>query len=341
MAKPDPKFVIVIGTSAGGLNALIEVISQIDPSIDAAILIVMHLSRMGISDFLRHRLSQQTELTCIVPSNRMQIKKGCIYIAPPDQHLVVKDGEVALGRGPEENRWRPSIDVLFRSAATTYDGRVIGVILTGLLDDGMIGMQAIKRCGGKTIVQDPNEAEFPDMPLAVLNNMDVDRCISLSEIGAAIGSLVQQNDLSVAHIPADLKTEAEIAQKVSIGIDLVESLGDHTVFTCPDCGGGLWKITNQGLDHYRCYIGHAYTENELNFGQGESIESTLWVAARLMEERRKLLKSLEDKNIQKGFTRIAKQHETRRRELDAHIIRIKDLLFAVQENKADEEPSTS
>src|SRR5665647_95453 len=176
----EPKFVIIVGTSAGGLKALSEFAGQLKPGLDAAVFIVMHLSRTSISDFLMHRLQPLTDLKCEVATEGATIKKGHIYVAAPNLHLLVKKGKIILGYGPEENRWRPSIDVLFRSAAAAYSTRVIGVILTGLLDDGTTGMLAIKRSGGTCIVQNPNEAEFPDMPLSVLDNMEVNYCISLA-----------------------------------------------------------------------------------------------------------------------------------------------------------------
>jgi two-component system chemotaxis response regulator CheB len=182
----EPKFVIVVGASAGGLNALSEFAGQLKPEIDAAVFIVMHLSRTSISDFLMHRLQPLTQLQCEVATEGATIKKGHIYVASPNLHLLVKKGKIILGRGPEENRWRPSIDVLFRAAAAAYSTRAIGVVLTGLLNDGTTGMLAIKRSGGTCIVQDPNEAEYPDMPLSVLDNMEVNYCISLAEMGEVI-----------------------------------------------------------------------------------------------------------------------------------------------------------
>lgn len=179
----NPKFVIVVGTSAGGINALSEFVGQLKTGMDAAVFIVMHLSRTSISDFLFHKLQPLTKLQCEIAAENASIKKDHIYIASPNLHLLVKKGKIILGRGPEENRWRPSIDVLFRSAAAAYSTRTIGVVLTGLLDDGTTGMLAIKRSGGTCIVQDPNEAEYPDMPLSVLNNMEVDYSIGLANMG--------------------------------------------------------------------------------------------------------------------------------------------------------------
>ncbi|HYF31510.1 MAG TPA: chemotaxis protein CheB [Chitinophagaceae bacterium] len=329
----EPRYIIVVGASAGGLNALTELTSQLNPDIDAAIFIVLHLSRTGISDFLAHRLQQFTSLHCVIAADGGSIHKGHIYIARPNYHLIVKDGKTIIGRGPTENRWRPSIDVLFRSAAVQYDGRVIGIILTGLMDDGMSGMQAIRRSGGKCIVQDPNQAEYPDMPLAVLNSMEVDHCAPLQEMGKLITDITSNKNVQQTEIPQDLRIEAEISQRVAIGIDVVSNLGEQSVYTCPDCGGGLWRIMNNSTDRYRCYTGHLFSERDLVIKQADQIEGTFWVALRMMEERRNLLIKMEMDARQRGFNRIALEHHSKLKDLEEHITKLKDLLFAVQTNE--------
>src|SRR4051812_1420804 len=173
----EPRFIIVAGASAGGLNALCEFVAQLQEDTDAAIFLVLHLSKVGIGTFLHNKLQQFTQLHCMLAQDNMPIKKGTVYIAPPDYHLIIKKGVMIISNGPQENRWRPSIDVLFRSAAAAYGERVIGVVLTGLLNDGSSGMAAIKKVGGSTIVQDPNEAEYPEMPLSVLSSIEVDYAV--------------------------------------------------------------------------------------------------------------------------------------------------------------------
>lgn len=157
----EPKFVVVVGTSAGGLNSIIELSMQLTAAMDLAVFIVMHVSRTSFSDIILHRIQKATVFTCKVTENEDAIRSKHLYLAPGDRHLVLEKGRILLGDGPTENRWRPSIDVLFRSAAAAYDGRCIGIILTGLLNDGASGMLAIKRSGGVTMVQDPTQAEYP------------------------------------------------------------------------------------------------------------------------------------------------------------------------------------
>ncbi len=326
-----PKFIIVVGTSAGGMNALIELVSQLKDNMDAAFFIVMHLSRTSISDFLVHRLQPHTSLKCEVATEDAKIKKGHIYVAAPNQHLLVKKNKIILGRGPEENRWRPSIDVLFRSAAAAYSTRVVGVVLTGSLDDGTSGMLAIKRSGGICMVQDPNEAEYPDMPLSVLNNMEVDHCILLHQMGETIFEITQTNPEEIA-APQDVILESEIAERVVVDYEHVKQLGEKSIYACPDCGGGLWDIPKQNgkSDRYRCHIGHSYSEKDLVVKQGEILESTLWIALRIMEERGNLLKKMEDDNNKKGLSRMAASYREKGEDIQFHVDKMKQILFATQ-----------
>ncbi len=327
----DPKFVIVIGTSAGGMNALIELVAQLKPGMDAAVFIVFHLSRTSVSDFLALRLQQHTSLKCSIAKDGEAIEKDHIYIAAPNHHLLVKKNKILLGSGPEENRWRPSIDVLFRSAAAAYSTRTIGVVLTGLLDDGTTGMDAIKRSGGSSIVQDPNEAEYPDMPLAVLNSMEVDHCISLSQMGDVIFNITQTTP-EEKPAPHDVIIESEIAERVVVDFESVKQLGEKSIFACPDCGGGLWNIKNGSgnVSRYRCHIGHSYSEKDLEVKQSEIMESTLWVALRIMEERKTLLKKMEGDNAKKGFSNFAKGYAQKGEALQLHIDNLKEVLFATK-----------
>ncbi|CAM4309382.1 chemotaxis protein CheB [Gillisia hiemivivida] len=336
-----PKFIIVVGTSAGGMNALIEFVSQLKENIDAAFFIVMHLSRTSISDFLVHRLQPHTSLKCEVAKEDAKIEKGHIYVAAPNQHLLVKKNKIILGWGPEENRWRPSIDVLFRSAAAAYSTRVIGIVLTGSLDDGTTGMLAIKRSGGTCMVQDPNEAEYPDMPLSVLNNMEVDYCIPLHQMGETIFEISQNNPEEIA-APQDVIIESEIAERVVVDYEHVKQLGEKSIYACPDCGGGLWDIPKQNVglndkvgqgnsDRYRCHIGHSYSEKDLVVKQGEILESTLWIALRIMEERRTLLKKMEDDNQKKGLSKMASSYQEKGEDIQFHVDKMKEILYATQD----------
>lgn len=325
-----PTFIVVIGASAGGLDALTEMVRNLQPGLDVAYCIVLHLSRKGIGDFVVHRLKQVTDMPCQLAVNGGAIRSGHIYIARPNQHLLVKDNKFILGGGPEENRFRPSIDVLFRSAAVAYSSHAIGVILSGLLDDGTSGMRAIQRSGGISIVQDPNEAEYPDMPLSVINNMEVDHVASLQEIGMLIAPIIKLKKGKKKVAPKDVVDESRIAEITAVGINDIEKIADISVFGCPDCGGNLWAVKGDIIKRYRCHIGHAYSEKDLVIKQAETASSTLWVALRMMEERKHLLKKMQVESEKKGHKSLYLSHVERHDEMERHITTLKKILFDLQ-----------
>jgi two-component system chemotaxis response regulator CheB len=326
-----PKFIVVIGASAGGLNALSEMVQHLEKDLDTAYCVVLHLSRKGIGDFVVHRLKQVTNMECSLAKDGDPVEKDHIYVARPNQHMLLKDNKFLLGAGPEENRFRPSIDVLFRSAAVEYSSHTIGVILSGFLDDGTSGMWAIKRSGGTCIVQDPNQAEYPDMPLSVINNMDVDHVATLEEIGSLIAETVKLKKGRKEAVPKDVIAESKIAEKTAVGIDDVKGLEVvQSLFACPDCGGGLWEAKNDVIKRYRCHIGHAYTERDLVLKQAEAAGSTLWVALRMMEERKHLLKKMEGDYVKKGYKSLSTTNVERQDEMQRHIDRLKEILCDLQ-----------
>jgi two-component system chemotaxis response regulator CheB len=235
-----------------------------------------------------------------------------------------------LGSGPAENRWRPSIDVLFRSAAAYHGEKTIGIILTGYLNDGTSGMLAIKRSGGYCVVQDPNEAEYPDMPLSVLESTEADFCVSLHKMGETIQQIISTGEVKGIKPPDDVVAEAQIAENVAIDVNLVSELGEYAMFSCPDCGGGLWQLKDDKMDRYRCHVGHVYSRENLLLKHSESLEGTLWVALRMMEERRNLLNSISEKENGKGLQRLGQSHKQRADEMQTHIEKLKEVLFSTQ-----------
>ena len=325
-----PKFIVVIGASAGGLDALTEMVQNLQKGLDAAYCIVLHLSRKGIGDFVVHRLEQVTSMHCSLAVNGAPIKKDNIYIARPNQHLLVKDNKFILGAGPEENRFRPSIDVLFRSAAVAYSSHAIGIILSGMLDDGTSGMWAVKRSGGICVVQDPNQAEYPDMPLSVINNMEVDHVATLEEIGPLIAEIIKHTKGSKKTVPKEVVLESRIAETTAVSIDTIEKLADTSVFACPDCGGNLWAMKGDIVKRYRCHIGHAYTERDLVIKQAETASTTLWVALRMMEERKHLLRKMEVDYAKKGYKSLSSNHVEKQDEMQRHVDTLKNILFDLQ-----------
>jgi two-component system chemotaxis response regulator CheB len=221
---------------------------------------------------------------------------------------LVKKGQMLVSKGARENRHRPGIDPLFRSAAVAHGARVIGVVLTGLLDDGTAGLMAIKRCGGITVVQDPRDAAYSGMPVNALNNVDVDFCVSVAEMGPLLTTLVSQPHGKRKTVPSDIRTEATIAERVLSDVFQVNGLGEQVPYNCPGCGGVLWEMDTPGKKRYRCHTGHSYTGPALLASQAEKIEEMLWISLRMFEERKNLLTS-----IAKAARRSTVRNENRRR----------------------------
>ena len=324
--EPSPKCIVVVGTSSGGIRALEELFMQLSPEMDAAFFVVLHLSRKGVGEFLYYRLQQYTSLNVKLGADKEPIERGVVYIAPPDHHMLIAEGEVVIGKGAAENGWRPSINNLFRSAAASYGSRVIGIILTGLLDDGTAGMSNIKRSGGICVVQNPNEADYPDMPLSVLDNLEVDYCESLGRMGELLKEIINTREITETRIPEDVIVEAQIDHRVSTRIDDLSKFEKFEI-SCPDCGGGLYITQHEHPAHYRCHVGHSFTDRELLIRMSEVMENTFWASLRMMEERRTMLLKLHKKDEDRGYTTTASRHLERAQEMEVHINNLKQILF--------------
>ena len=319
MEVESVKNIIVIGASAGGISAVARLVATFKEELDAAIFVVIHLSRQSKSDVILNFIQKETSMTCKLAEDGEVIQNRTIYMAPADNHLMVERDYIRVRKGAYENHWRPAIDVLFRSAALAYNSCVTGIILTGLLDDGTSGMRAIKRSGGKCIIQNPAEAEFSDMPQNVLRNIDVDYSVSIGEMIYILLDLYTQRECLPTTVPDDVRLEATIALRMTSSVDDVMKLGDLSPFTCPDCGGILSKITEGNAVRYRCYTGHAYTEKTLEMEQMKSMEESLWVAIRILEERKNLLNTMAS-------------GKSRSQDIGIHIDRLKSLMLEINKN---------
>ena len=285
--------IIVMGASAGGLSAFNRIIKQLPEQLNAAVFIVWHVSPYSTS-LLPEILNRAGKLKTKHPSDGEPIEKGKIYIAPPDHHLLVESDRIRLTKGPKENRFRPAVDPLFRSAAYAYGPRVVGVVLSGALDDGTAGLWAIKDRGGIAVVQDPADAEQPSMPASALANVQVDHRLPLSEIPPLLVTLTEQTVGEESRAP--LSKDLEIETKIALGADAAEldvkQLGEISEFTCPDCHGSLIQLTNGNLQRFRCHTGHSFGSASLLAELTDSVEQSLWNAIRAVEERIRLLKHL-------------------------------------------------
>lgn len=286
--------VIVVGTAAGGLDALDQMIGQLPTDLAASIFIVQHMDPHNSGEPLLRRLSRHKAFRPKLAADGDRFKAGHLYIGPPDNHLLLKKNRMLVTKGARENRNRPAIDPLFRSAAVSHGARVIGVLLTGMEDDGVAGLNAIKRCGGVTVVQDPRDAAYAAMPLSALDNGVVDYCVTLSDMGPLLTKLVSQRHGKRKAVPQDIRTEALIAERVLSDVSQVNSLGEQAPYNCPGCGGVLWKIDGPGEQRYRCHTGHSYTALALLASQSEKIEEMLWISLRMFEERKNLLTSMSE-----------------------------------------------
>ena len=322
---PATDNVIVIGTSAGGMSASVKLLQQLTADFPAPILLVMHISGDASGNMLLNVLNSGSRLTCVHPTHGQRLQKGYVYLALPDHHLMVtEDGHVQVTKGARENRSRPAIDPLFRSAAVAFGSRVIGIVLTGYLDDGTAGLVAIHRCGGTCIIQDPKDAEYPDMPKNALNQVDADFCLPIEEMGSALINILNRPFKRKVKIPKDIQLEAHIAERVVGDLASVNELGEQVPFNCPGCGGVLWKIKENSLLRFRCFTGHAYTAASLLAEQNNKIEETMWTALRMFEERRNLLTTLA-----KDQSGAAARSSAERADLSqVHIDRIRAILLA-------------
>ena len=333
---------ITIGTSAGGIKALQTLIGQLPKNFPAAISIVQHLSNEAASNLVTV-LSKVSQLPIEFAKDQQLIELSHIYLAPPDFHLIVQGERLRVIRGPRENRMRPAIDPLFRTAAVTYRSYATGVILTGMLDDGTAGLQAIESCGGMTIVQDPSDAAYSSMPKSAIANVKVDRIAPLKDIPDILIERVKQTPALVSEVPADLLLEAPITKEAITEPETMKQIGKPVAHSCPSCGGPLWQIGNstklldkskqfskESLLRYRCHIGHAFTSRTLIEEQNEATEKALWIALRTLEERGRLLKNMRDRYAQRGAVALAKTHEERAEEALEHSALIRDLIRALR-----------
>jgi two-component system, chemotaxis family, protein-glutamate methylesterase/glutaminase len=321
-----PENLVVIGASAGGITAISKIINELPGTLKAAVMAVVHMSINSNANNLARFFQKQTSLNCIVPADREKIKNGTFYLAPANHHMMVKDGIITINRGAKENRYRPSIDVLFRSAAVNYGSGVTGIILSGMLDDGTSGMSAIKRCGGICIVQDPSDAEFSDMPQSVINQIEVDYKIKLGEIASLLHELLAEPVSGNVPVPEELKIEAEITENMMTSINQMNEIGEKSDFSCPDCGGSLYAVKNDPSHRYRCHTGHVYTENLLYELKGNNLEESVWVSVRILEEKRNILKLMAVHSDDEGRPGVAAEQRKQAEEIEKHIEGMKLLL---------------
>jgi two-component system chemotaxis response regulator CheB len=323
------------------------VIRDLPADLPAAIFAVLHLG--AGKSALPEILTRAGSLPVGHPVHGEPIRRGRIYTAPPDYHLLVSNGRLLLERGAKENGHRPAIDVLFRSAAQAYGPRVVGVVLTGNLDDGTAGLLAIKRLGGVAVVQDPDEADYSGMPQSAIENVEVDHVVRLTGVAPLLVQLTHEA-VAQAPKPAEVsplpKEPAMGAQgnrgEGSSGVaeellgDSGEDLGVPSGFTCPDCGGGLWETQDGALIRFRCHTGHAYSPETLVSDQAEGVDDALWAALRALQENASLARRMAGRMHDRGLVQAETRYLERAFEAERYAQTLRGILLVPEPAKVVE-----
>ena len=309
MTSVAKKDIIAIGGSAGSSVALKRVLRDLPRDLSASVFVSTHVPAHGPS-LLADVLSGAATMPVTRALDGQPIERGHVYVAAPDRHLLLVDGTIRLGEGPRENMARPSIDPLFRSAALSYGPRVVGVVLSGLLNDGASGLHAIKACGGTTVVQHPLDAEADQMPLSALEATEVDHVAPAADLGRLLAAIAR-SDAGLGVIPPDdLRLEVEIAAGARLGSHNLRQIASPSALSCPDCHGVLSEMKEGHPLRYRCQIGHAHTAETLAANIDE-VDEAIRVAMRVMEERVTLVERMALDARETGRTAVAELYEAR------------------------------
>lgn len=314
---------VVVGASAGGVEALRAMVRGLPPDLDAAVLVVLHIPA-GSPSALSRILERSGSLPAVTAQDGDRITRGHIYVAPEDRHMLVRNGRIALSRDPAENGHRPAVDPLFRSAARHFGPRVIGVILSGSRDDGTAGLAAVVEGGGVPIVQDPDSALHRSMPCSAMEHLAIEHVLHPAKIGRLVGELVAQRAAGI-EVPAD---ELLAAAETAIGEPgpvTAEPLPRRpTGFGCPSCHGALFELDGAPSPRYRCRVGHAWSPESLLAAQTESVDVALWTALRALEELASMSRQLAA--FARAGAEVVDRHTARADDTDRTAEQIRHLL---------------
>jgi len=336
--------IVVIGFSAGGIEPLLQLVADLPSDLPAALFVVHHFPAHSISA-LPSILTRTADLPVRSARDREPVSPGHIYVGRPDRHLLLMPGLIRLTRGPREHGNRPALDPLFRSAARSYGSRVIGVILSGTLDDGTVGLHAIKSAGGLAVVQDPGQAAYPGMPNSAVEHVEVDHVVSAGEMGALLSRLTREPALPrPALVPDNLDPELDPDQPepAVVGTAALRRPtlpGIPSTLTCPECGGLLFEEEEAGLLHFRCHVGHAFSEETLMAVQAHALEDALWAAVRALEEKAELGRRLAERAQARGWKKSAARFEHAARDAEEGSSMIRDTLLHGPVRQALETPA--
>jgi two-component system chemotaxis response regulator CheB len=318
---------IVIGASAGGVEALTRLFSALPADLPAAVVVAIHTARNPPSQ-LAAILARAGKLEVSEIRDHERLRRGGLYLAPPDHHLLVRGEYVRVTRGARENLHRPSIDVLFRSAALARGTAVIGVVLTGELDDGTAGLSAIKRCGGVAVTQAPQDASHSSMPRSALRHVHVDHCVPLAELAALLDRLVREPipDQPPAAAPPAIRAEDQMAEMDRSNKPLLDEVGERTALTCPECHGVLWEIKDAEVPRFRCHVGHAYSPETMLETHSVRLEEALWAAVRSFGESADLASRLAARAEHQGQPEVVGRFTQRSERARRHANTLRELI---------------
>jgi two-component system chemotaxis response regulator CheB len=325
---------ILMGASAGGVEAVSAAVAGLPADLNAAVCVVIHL-RPDAKSRLPEILARVAALPVVAARNGMSLQPGVVHVCVPDLHMLVEAGEDDLGRmrlvrGPRENRTRPAVDPLFRSAALAFGPRVVAVVLSGALDDGTAGLWSVKDRGGVAVVQEPDDAAVPSMPSSALAEVAVDHVAPARELGPLLARLVRQPQ--PAQAPQGRQATDELEREVGISaIDEAsharsERYGQPSRFTCPDCGGVLWELGGAGPLRFRCEVGHAHSAATLAETQTEAAEAAMWSALRALEDKAELARRRSVAAAARGFDEQAARFAAEEQAAQQHAAAIRAVL---------------
>jgi two-component system chemotaxis response regulator CheB len=317
--------VVVVGASSGGVEGLMTLLSGLPDDLPAACFVVLHV-RPDVPSQLPAILNRVGTLPVAHAVDGEPIRRGRVYIAPPGMQTYLQRGRIGVRRGPQENLHRPAVDPLFRTAAHHYGSRVIGVVLSGALDDGAAGLAAIRSAGGIAIVQDPQDAQVRDMPTNAMERAGADHVVPIGAMPALLIALISEEvktDLA-AEIPLETLEEAGPAEPFKRS----EEMGTLSNVTCPECQGNLWEVKGTEGIRFRCRVGHSYTESAIDAAQSQSVERALWSALKALEERTALMRKLAAQARKRGHEAVATMFEERSRTVDNDVRAIHGLIVS-------------
>jgi len=317
--------IVVMGASAGGMESVVEVIRRLPGDFPGSVFVVIHFPG-SVNSTLPRILTRSGPLPARHPKDNEPIQPGVIYVAPPDCHLTIIDHRIRLSRGPKENGSRPAVDPLFRTAARSFGPRVVGVVLSGNLNDGTAGLVAVKQHGGVAIVQSLESALYPGMPRSAMEHVEADYVLAPADMAACLVGLARQQVIVPEVVPmADseiAETEAdEIAQA-----DRRTQPGIPSTMSCPECHGVLWEVKDGDLVRFRCRVGHAYSDQALMAHQSENLEAALWTALRALEEHSALARRLAARAHTRGHSHSASSFTEQAMDAEHHASVIRSVL---------------